>query len=69
MAALEAQAQAKLARSEDLARQVQDLIARELADGRVRAGEIHALQQQAQVLKWEAQHLRAKINRLQNPWY
>ncbi|MBU0514151.1 MAG: hypothetical protein KJ621_05205 [Proteobacteria bacterium] len=48
---------------------VKELMALEAADGQPRAGEIHSLRQQVQVLKWEVQHLRARINRLQNPWY
>lgn len=69
VARLEAEAWEKEKQLLDLAGQVKDLMVREAADGQARAGEIHSLRQRVQVLKWEVQHLRARINRLQNPWY
>jgi len=66
---LEAEAWDKEKQVQALTGQVKELMAREAAEGRFRAGEIHSLQQQVQVLKWEIQHLKARINRLQNPWY
>ncbi len=69
VARLEAEVRDKEGQVLDLTGQVKDLMAREAADGRARAGQIHELRQGIQVLKWEIQHLTARINRLQNPWY
>jgi hypothetical protein len=69
VARLEAEVRDKEGRVVELTGRVKDLMAREAADGRARAGEIHELRQGVQVLKWEIQHLRARSNRLQNPWY
>ncbi len=69
VARIEAEAGDKEKQVLALAGQVKESMAREAAEGRPRAAEIHSLQQQVQVLKWEIQHLRARINRLQNPWY
>lgn len=68
-ARLEAEARDKEKQVQALTGQVKELMAREAAEGLPRAGEIHSLQQRVQVLKWEIQHLRARINRLRNPWY
>ena len=69
MAGLEAEETARLEAKAAVEAEIRDLMAREAAGEGVFAARIHELRQKCHVLEWEAQHLRARINRLANPWY
>lgn len=69
IAGIEADEAARRGEKAAIEAEIKDLMAKEVAGEGVFAARIHESRQKCHVLEWEARHLRARINRLANPWY